>query len=161
MGRGSIIKRLEAEVLFLLFVLVLSLGAISNFACKCTGGWHLLLGIIACCTSSGVHGSVAGSSARNYPSLTFRSFNSGTPPGDGAVTRTSACHTLQLIAVTQCGCRFSFPNFCLASSARAKSCLSHPPLPDLLWPVTASLQSLLRPLKGVWLVAPCSLGSQP
>lgn len=89
---------------FCYLFLLLSLGAISNFVCKCTGGWHFLLDIIACCTTSSVHGSAAGSSARNYPSLTFRSFNSGAPPGDGAVTGMSACHTLQLIAVTHCGC---------------------------------------------------------
>lgn len=111
--------------------------------------WHLLLRVPT--------GQFAGPTARNHHSSTFRSFDPGTSPGGGAVTGTSPCYPLRAVD----GVRCSFPNSCLSSSARAKSCLSQPPLPDLLWPVAASLRSLLRPLKGVWLAAPRSLGSQP
>ena len=70
--------------------------------CKCTGRCYRLLGIAACRTSSGAHGSAAGSSARNHRSPMFRSFNSVTSPGGGAVTGTSPCHPLQLIVVLPC-----------------------------------------------------------
>lgn len=74
-----------------------------QYLSNCAGGWHFLLGIAACHTSSGARGSAAGSSARNHHSSTFRSFIPGTSPGGGAVTGTSPCRHLQLIAVTLCG----------------------------------------------------------
>lgn len=47
------------------------------------------------CTSSSVHGSAPGSSARNHWSTTFHSLN----PGGRAVTGTFPCHPLQLTGV--------------------------------------------------------------
>jgi len=68
------------------------------FSSRCTGRYNHLMRIAACHTSSGAHGSAAGSSSGNHHAPAFRSFNPGTSPGRLPVIPCGCCLGLGVLS---------------------------------------------------------------